>query len=406
MRVDLLTREYPPDVYGGVGVHVARLVPRLRERVDLRVHCFGAARDERGVRAHPVPAGLETANAAIQAMAVDMAMAAAVRGTAVVHSHTWYTNAAGHIAALVHGVPHVVTAHSLEPMRPWKAEQLGGGYAVSSFCERTGLAGADRIIAVSHAMRDDILACHPDIDPARIDVVHNGVDTAEYAPDHGTGELERLGIPLDRPIVACVARITRQKGLPRLLRAVPALRPGTRLVVCASAPDTPEIGAEFADLVAGLNAAGAGVVWLDGQVPPAALRQLLTRAEVFVCPSRYEPLGIVNLEALACGTPVVATATGGIPEVVADGVHGHLVAQDGPDAAYTADLADRVNALLADPGAARAMGAAGRRRVQDEFSWERVAARVEDVYRAAVQDRAARMDRDRRPAPALPGTGR
>ncbi|MBO4205823.1 glycogen synthase [Micromonospora echinofusca] len=393
LRVDLLTREYPPEVYGGAGVHVEYLARELRRLADVRVHCFGAPRAEHGVTAYPEPVELTGANAALRTMGVDLAMAAGCAGTDVVHSHTWYANLAGHTAKLLHGVPHVVTVHSLEPLRPWKAEQLGGGYALSSWCERTALEAADAVIAVSAGMRRDVLTAYPAVHPDRVTVVHNGIDTAQYAPDHGTDVLARLGIDPDRPGVVYVGRITRQKGLPYLLRAARSLPPDAQLVLLAGAPDTPEIAAEVEGLVAELRASRSGIVWVAEMLPKAEVIQVLTHATVFVCPSIYEPMGIVNLEAMACETAVVATATGGIPEVVADGETGRLVpieqVADGTGTPldperFVADLAAAVNDLLADPAGTAALGRAGRRRAVEHFSWDAIAARTVDVYRSVA----------------------
>ncbi|MEV3983499.1 glycogen synthase [Nonomuraea sp. NPDC049758] len=391
MRVDLLSREYPPDVYGGAGVHMEYLARELRKLADVRVRCFGADREEPGVSAYRVPGGLERANAALQVLGVDLEMAAACEGADVVHSHTWYANFAGHVAKMLHGVPHVVTTHSLEPLRPWKAEQLGGGYTVSSWAERTALAAADAVIAVSEGMRRDVLAAYPEIPPGRVTVIHNGIDTAQYAPDPGLDVLKKHGVDPDRPYVIFVGRITRQKGLVHLLRAARSFDPAAQLVLCAGAPDTPEIAAEVTGLVRGLDR--DGVLWISEMLPKPEVIQLLTHASVFVCPSVYEPMGIVNLEAMACETPVVATATGGIPEVVADGETGLLVPIDqGPDGtphapeAFAADLAERVNALLADPARAAEMGRAGRARAVEHFSWERIARRTLDLYASLRRD--------------------
>ncbi|WP_405093440.1 glycogen synthase [Micromonospora sp. NBC_01392] len=389
MRVDLLTREYPPEVYGGAGVHVEYLARELRRLADVRVHCFGAPRDEPGVTAYPEPAGLAGANAALRVMGVDLEMAAGTAGTDVVHSHTWYANLAGHTAKLLHGVPHVVSAHSLEPLRPWKAEQLGGGYALSSWCERTAYESADAIIAVSEGMRRDVLTAYPAVDPDRVRVVYNGIDTAQYAPDRNTDVLDRLGIDPARPSVVYVGRITRQKGLPYLLRAARELPTDTQLVLLAGAPDTPEIGAEVEELAAELRAKRSGVVWVAAMLPKHEVIQVLTHATIFVCPSVYEPMGIVNLEAMACETAVVATATGGIPEVVADGETGLLVpieqATDGSGTPrdperFVADLAARMNELLADPARIAAFGAAGRQRAVDHFSWPAIATQTLALY--------------------------
>ncbi|WBB81596.1 glycogen synthase [Micromonospora sp. WMMD882] len=393
LRVDLLTREYPPEVYGGAGVHVEYLARELRRLADVRVHCFGAPRAEEGVTAYPEPAELAGANAALRTMGVDLAMAAGCAGADVAHSHTWYANLAGHTAKLLHGAPHVVTVHSLEPLRPWKAEQLGGGYALSSWCERTAIEAADAIIAVSAGMMRDVLTAYPAVDPAKVRVVHNGIDTEQYAPDHGTDVLTRLGIDPARPSVVYVGRITRQKGLPYLLRAARDLPPETQLVLLAGAPDTPEIAAEVEGLVDELRATRTGVVWVAEMLPKPEVIQVLTHATVFVCPSVYEPMGIVNLEAMACETAVVATATGGIPEVVADGETGLLVpieqATDGsgtpldPDR-FVADLAAAVNALLADPARVEKFGRAGRRRAIDHFSWAAIADQTVEVYRSLL----------------------
>ncbi|MEU8398866.1 glycogen synthase [Nonomuraea sp. NPDC048892] len=385
MRVDLLSREYPPEVYGGAGVHMEYLARELRKLADVHVRCFGAARAEAGVSAYRVPAGLEGANAALQVLGVDLEMAAACAGADVVHSHTWYANFAGHVAKMLHGVPHVITTHSLEPLRPWKAEQLGGGYTISSWSERTALAAADAVIAVSEGMRRDVLAAYPEIPPERVSVIHNGIDTAQYAPDRATDVLAKHEVDPTRPYVVFVGRITRQKGLVHLLHAARSFDPEAQLVLCAGAPDTPEIAAEVTELVRGLDR--DGVLWIQEMLPKPEVIQLLTHATVFVCPSVYEPMGIVNLEAMACETAVVATATGGIPEVVADGETGLLVpisqAADGtphdPER-FAADLAERVNALLRDPARARALGVAGRERAIEHFSWERIARRTLKLY--------------------------
>jgi starch synthase len=392
VRVDLLTREYPPEVYGGAGVHVAYLARELRRHVDLRVQCFGAPRGEAGVTAH---AGWDAlaGEAVLETMAVDLAMTQATAGTDLVHSHTWYANLAGHLSKLAHDVPHVATVHSLEPLRPWKREQLGGGYALSCFCERTGLEEADAVIAVSSAMRDDILACYPAIDPDRVHVVLNGIDTDEYRPDSGTDALERFGIDPTRPSVVFVGRVTRQKGLTHLLDAAARFDPAAQLVLCAGAPDTPEIAAEIAAKVEALRAGRDGVVVIEEMVPNSDVIQLLGHASVFVCPSVYEPLGIVNLEAMACGTPVVATAVGGIPEVVQDGITGLLVPFEpapGPvpapsdPVAFAASFADRVNELLADPARAAELGKRGRERAVASFGWPAIAEQVAGVYRSAI----------------------
>jgi starch synthase len=391
VRVGLLTREYPPDVYGGAGVHVEFLARELRPLTDLEVHCWGesadAAADARDkVFRHGAAPGLDGANDALRTFSVDLAMAAALEGRELVHSHTWYANLAGHVAKLLHGIPHVMTAHSLEPLRPWKAEQLGGGYALSSWAERTAIEAADGVIAVSHGMRADILGAYPTLDPGRVHVVHNGIDTRLYRPDPATDVLERIGLDPDRPFVLFVGRITRQKGVPHLLRAARALDPDAQLVLCAGAPDTPEIEREFRELVGELRRNREGVHWIPEMLPRPEVVQLLTHAAVFVCPSVYEPLGIVNLEAMACGTAVVASAVGGIPEVVDDGRTGLLVPYDErrPDA-FESALTETLNRVLDDPESASAMGAAGRERAVREFGWDQVALRTREVYRKLLK---------------------
>ncbi len=395
MRVAMLTREFPPDVYGGAGVHAACLAAELAGRLDLTVHAFGEPRPDPSVQSHQPWEALAEANAALRVMSVDLSFAAAATGADLVHSHTWYANLGGHLAKLLHGVPHVMTTHSLEPLRPWKAEQLGGGYALSSFCERTAVEAADAVIAVSAAMRSDILDCYPGVDPARVFVVHNGIDPQDYQPDRGTDVLERYGVDPARPAVVFVGRITRQKGVEHLLSAARHLDPKASLVLCAGAPDTPEIGAEVARRVEDLRAERDAVVWIDAMLPRRDVVQLLSHATVFACPSVYEPMGIVNLEAMACEAPVVATATGGIPEVVADGETGLLVpidpAEDGTGEPrdrelFARGLADRVNALLAEPERARAMGSAGRRAIE-HFSWRAIADRTVELYEALVSRR-------------------
>ncbi|MFJ2519273.1 glycogen synthase [Cellulosimicrobium cellulans] len=400
MRVDLLTREYPPHVYGGAGVHVAELSAVLRRHVDVRVRCFDGPRGEDGVTGYSVPGVLSGANAALGTFGVDLQMADDVAGADLVHSHTWYANLGGHLAGLLHGVPHVLSAHSLEPLRPWKAEQLGGGYALSSWAERTAYEGAAGIVAVSGGMRDDILRVYPQVDPAKVHVVHNGIDLDGWRrPEPGTQTdvaarvVRDLGIDPDRPAVVFVGRITRQKGLPYLLRAARSLPDEVQLVLCAGAPDTPEIAAEVSGAVAELQKERSGVVWIEQMLPRAELVAVLAASTVFVCPSVYEPLGIVNLEAMAVGLPVVGTATGGIPEVVDDGVTGLLVpidqADDGtgtpldPDR-FVADLAAALTQVVRDPERAAAMGRAARQRVEDHFAWDAIGERTLEVYRTVL----------------------
>ncbi len=382
LRVGLLTREWPPEVYGGAGVHVEELVPQLRRAgVEVDVHCFGAPRAD--ATAHSPDPRLASANAALQTLSVDLQIASATAACDVLHSHTWYADLAGHVGALLHGVPHVLTTHSLEPHRPWKAEQLGGGYRVSSWVERVAVEGAAAVIAVSEGMRRDVLEVYPEVDPARVHVVHNGIDPHVYAPVAETDMLERHGVDPAVPYAVFVGRITRQKGLAHLLRAAADL-PG-QLVLCAGAPDTAEIAAETERLVEQLRARRSGVVWIRDMLPKASVVQLLSHATVFVCPSVYEPLGIVNLEAMACGTAVVASAVGGIPEVVVDGGTGLLVPYDERDpAAFEAGLAARVGELLGDQARAARMGAAGRERAVTSFGWDAIAVRTREVYERAL----------------------
>jgi starch synthase len=376
----MLTREYPPEVYGGAGVHVGHLVPELRAWCGVEVHCFGAPRPQ--VHAHTVAPGLAAANPALQTLSVDLSMVAALDAVDLVHSHTWYANMAGHLARILHGVPHVVTAHSLEPRRPWKAEQLGGGYRVSSWVERTAYEHADAVIAVSDGMRADVLACYPAVHPERVHVVRSGIDAGTYRPVRQTDAVRGLGADPTRPLVAFVGRITRQKGVEHLLGAAHHLDPGAQLLLCAGAPDTPQIEAEIRAAVAALSAARRGVIWVPDMLPVEVVRQVLSAATVFVCPSVYEPLGIVNLEAMACATAVVASAVGGIPEVVENGVTGLLVPYDEHDPeSFQRGLADRINDLLAAPDRAAAMGHAGRKLVVAEFSWSAVAERTVELYK-------------------------
>ena len=385
-----MTREYPPEVYGGAGVHVTELVAQLRRLCEVDVHCMGVPRET--AFAHQPDPALADANAALATLSADLRMANASsrpdRPATVVHSHTWYTGMAGHLAAMLHGVPHVLTAHSLEPMRPWKAEQLGGGYRVSLWVERTAIEAADAVIAVSSGMRDDVLSVYPALDPGRVHVVKNGIDTSVWyptAPDAESSVLAELGVDPSRPMVAFVGRITRQKGVPHLIAAAHRFHPDVQLVLCAGAPDTPEIGEEVKAAVDALAAERSGVFWVRDFLPVHEIREILSAATAFVCPSVYEPLGIVNLEAMACGTAVVASDVGGIPEVVDDGVTGTLVHYDSKDPrGFEADLADAVNDLVADPAKAERFGEAGRQRCIDEFSWARIAEQTLQIYRAVA----------------------
>ncbi len=386
MRTALLTREFPPDIYGGAGVHVDYLVRELRRLIEVDVHAFGEDRD--GAKGHRPAAELAGANPALSTLSVDLAMTAGIgrgAGVELVHSHTWYANMAGQWAKLLYGVPHVVTAHSLEPRRPWKAEQLGGGYRLSSWAERTAYLDADAVIAVSDGMRADVLDCYPELDPARVRVIRNGIDTTIYASVDDRDVLDSRGVDSGKPIAAFVGRITRQKGVKHLVAAAHQFDADVQLVLCAGAPDTPEIAAETAQAVHALQDARPGVFWLDGMLSLPEVKQVLTAATVFCCPSVYEPLGIVNLEAMACGTPVVASDVGGIPEVVDDGVTGSLVHYDpADDQRFASDFAAAVNDLVGDPVRAEQWGEAGRQRAVREFSWTAVAEQTVALYRSLL----------------------
>jgi alpha-maltose-1-phosphate synthase len=393
MRVAMMTREYPPEVYGGAGVHVTELVAQLRHLCEVDVHCMGAPRPG-VILAQPDPA-LKGSNPALSTLSADLNMVNGASNATVVHSHTWYTGLAGHVTALLYGIPHVLTAHSLEPMRPWKAEQLGGGYRVSSWVEKTAVEAADAVIAVSSGMRDDVLSTYPALDPNRVHVVRNGIDTDVWYPVEPqsaderstTGQaqdsvLEELGVDMNRPIVAFVGRITRQKGVAHLVAAAHHFAPEIQLVLCAGAPDTPEIAAEVTSAVQELARARTGVFWVREMLPINKIREILSAATVFVCPSVYEPLGIVNLEAMACATAVVASDVGGIPEVIADGQTGVLVHYNPADPGhFELPLAAAVNSLMADPSRARWYGQAGRQRCIQEFSWAHIAEQTLEIYR-------------------------
>jgi starch synthase len=373
LRVAMLTREYPPEVYGGAGVHVEYLARWLAGLVDLTVHCQGADRPD-AVAHQPWPE-LAGASSVLQVISTDLSMTAAVHDAQLIHSHTWYANLAGHLSSLLYGVPHVLTAHSLEPLRPWKAEQLGGGYALSSWCERTAMQSAAAVIAVSHGMAADIRVAYPEVPADRVHIIHNGIDASQYSPDPGLDVLDRYGIDPGRPSVVFVGRVTRQKGLPVLLRAAAELDPAAQLVLCAGQADTAELQAEVGGLAQRLQATRSGVIWIPGMLAKTEVIQILSHATVFACPSLYEPLGIVNLEAMACGTAVVASAVGGIPEVVADGETGLLV-PPGDEAA----LAAAINALIRDPARSAQLGARGRARAVADFSWAAIAAQTAALY--------------------------
>lgn len=396
-RVGLLSREYPPEVYGGAGVHVEYLARELKRFVDLRVLCFGKPRTLPEVWHAFLPwselNGSAPHLAALRTLSVDLRIAAALEGCDIAHSHTWYSNLAGHFGKLLYGIPHVMTSHSLEPLRPWKAEQLAGGYALSCFCERTAIEAADAVIAVSAGMKRDVLASYPRVDAQKVHVIHNGIDPEEYKPDAGVSVLEAHGIDPTQPYAVFVGRITRQKGVVYLLEAARSFDRELSLVLCAGEPDTPEMAQQARELVNELRSRGARLIWIEKMLPRSAVIQILSHARVFVCPSVYEPFGIVNVEAMSCGIPVVASAVGGIPEIVDEGVTGYLVQYetDGSLAgtpkhpeAFAAELANRVNRLARNPALARQMGEAGRRRVLERFSWAAIAETTQALYRSLL----------------------
>ncbi len=383
LRIGLVTKEWPPHIYGGAGVHALQLTQALRKKITVDVHCFGEKRQD--ASAYPLPTSLGSLNPALQAFTTDIEIAQALGSVNLVHSHTWYANMAGHLASLLHGIPHIITAHSLEPDRPWKAEQLGGGYRLSSWAEKTAYQASDAIIAVSNGMKKDILNAYPDLDPSKIHTILNGVDTQKYSPTTDPELLARLGITGRYAIF--VGRITRQKGLAYLLRAWSKVSPDIGLLIAAGNPDEPAIGKEIADLIHELQLTRKNVWWQEKMLPQPELRALLSSAELFICPSVYEPLGIVNLEAMACQTAVLATRVGGIPEVVVDGVTGELVNYDGDGAALEIALAERISTLMDNPEKLANYGALGRKRAVEEFGWEAIADQTEALYRSVISSK-------------------
>lgn len=395
MRVDLLTKEYPPEIYGGAGVHVAELVKALRATLEVRVRCFGAPRDESDVWSYNPPQECRDLNSVLQTINVNTLMASDCDGAQLVHSHTWYANEAGRLAQQLFGIPHVITAHSLEPLRPWKKEQLGGGYAVSSSIEKSAYETADAVIAVSEGMRQDIYRAYPDLEKSRVHVIHNGIDISTWQPREDASVLSRFNINPDARSVVFVGRITRQKGLPYLLEAVSDLPDDVQIILCAGAADTPEILAEVTQKVEQLQADRSGVIWISEHLSPTDLSVILSHATTFVCPSIYEPLGIVNLEAMACGIPVVGTATGGIPEVIDDGVTGWLVPieqhMDGTGIPldpqkFVSDLSRALNVAVSDVSLAKQMGVAARSRAATHFNWEVIAEQTRGIYERVLSN--------------------
>ena len=383
LRVGLVTKEWPPFVYGGAGVHAFQLTSALRSThdVEVDVHCFGGPRSD-GAFGYDTPQEFASANPALQALATDMLIAHHLGDADVLHSHTWYANMAGHTASLLYGTPHIVSAHSLEPLRPWKADQLGGGYQISSWAEKTAYEGAAAIIAVSDGMRRDVLACYPDIDPGKVVTIRNGVDTDQWRPIDDQSIAAKYGISGRYAIF--VGRITRQKGLAHLLRAWAEVPDDFGLVLCAGSADEVGIGAEFEELVRKLQSERKNVWWIKEMLPQPELIPLLTGADLFLCPSIYEPLGIVNLEAMACEVAVLASRVGGIPEVVADGVTGRLVDYTPESAIFESHLTRGIIEMMNDPDKLKAMGIAGRRRAIDEFGWNAVARATISLYRSVL----------------------
>jgi len=382
LKVGIVTKEWPPAIYGGAGVHVLQLTQALRtiNNVHVDVHCFGGKRDD--AFGYETPSEFASANPAVQAIATDLEIATHLSNVDLVHSHTWYANMAGHFAALQYSIPHIVSAHSLEPLRPWKAEQLGGGYAISSWAEKTAYEGAAAIIAVSDGMRADVLAAYPSVDPSKVVTIRNGVDTSQFAPNNDASVPAKYGV--SGPYAIFVGRITRQKGLAHLLRAWKEVPAKYGLVLAAGSPDEEGIGKEVADLIAELQKTRSNIWWIKEMLPHAELTAMLTQAQLFLCPSVYEPLGIVNLEAMGCETAVLASRVGGIPEVVAHQVSGELVDYNGDGPAFEAAFSEAITRLMSQPELLKKYGTAGRVRAMSEFGWEAVAAATIALYRRVI----------------------
>ena len=382
LSVAVLTKEWPPAIYGGAGVHVSNLVTALNATgiVRCQVSCFGAPRPD--ASAYELNEPLTKINPALQTLLIDSDMAMNLKEVSLVHSHTWYANFAGYLASKIYSIPHVVTAHSLEPLRPWKAEQLGGGYVISSWVEKTAYESASAIISVSDGMRADIINAYPKVDPSKIITIRNGIDTEKFKPTNSEKVLKKYGV--SGPFAIFVGRITRQKGLAHLLRAWKLVDPRFAIVIAAGSADEPVIGAEVEQLISELQKSRSNVHWIKEMLPHDELVALLTAAQVFACPSIYEPLGIVNLEAMACETAVVASSVGGIPEVVADGKTGYLVKLSQDSSQFEAEFAGALNKVLSDESLAQKLGAAGRSRVVAEFGWDKVARTTIDLYRSLI----------------------
>lgn len=381
MKVGLITKEWPPHIYGGAGVHVKFLAKSLQSLVDVDVHCFGEPRLD--ATAYELTPSEQELNPAMQALITDAMIASNLGGVDIVHSHTWYANMAGHFAKILHKIPHVITAHSLEPDRPWKEEQIGGGYRISSWAEKTAYESADAIIAVSQGMRRDVLKAYPTLDPNKVHAILNGIDTNIYRSQSNPELLESLGIK--EPYAIFVGRITRQKGLAHLLRAWKKVDPKYGLVLCAGSPDEPGIGAEVQAAIEELQTERNNVVWISKMAGQTEIVSLLSGADLFVCPSIYEPLGIVNLEAMACETAVLASDVGGIPEVVSDGQTGELIHYSGNAEEFEAALTTKINLLMADRDLLRKYGKAGRVRAIDQFSWDTIAGETVDLYKSLIK---------------------